>query len=390
MNILFIATTYPTPTRPRQGTFNYDLVASLRQNHDVRVIAPVPWIERLCSSKAGANSPSRDGEYHPTYFYPPKLLRHRYDDFYWQSILPSIKKLALTFAPDLVLSYWLHPDGKAAQRAARFLNAPCVVVSGGSDLRILAKVPSRKTAIQQVLSEAARLVVVSQDLATKAIDLGMSRDKIDVVYRGVDQRCFYPSAPDQARDACGLPRDAIVLLWSGRLEPVKNPSLLFHAATRWLERWGEQLKIIVAGDGSMRKELTKLCSRLGLDECVLMEGNLSQQELAIRFNAADITVLTSHSEGIPNVLLESISCGVPFVATDVGGVSEIATTGLDRLVPEDDIGALVDAVIKQIESPSCTKRDFLPAELFEMSSRFESILARVLSSWQADCLKAAQ
>ncbi|PAY21320.1 hypothetical protein CKO51_01710 [Rhodopirellula sp. SM50] len=391
MNLLYIATTYPTPTRPRQGMFNRNLVDALRVNHQVRVVAPIPWVERLRKPDSTSRStaePSPD-VFHPTYFYPPKLLRNHYDVFYWRSISPVLKQIRRTFTPDLVIGYWLHPDGRAALRAAESFRVPCVAVSGGSDLRLLPQHPARRRAIQSVLSDTQRLVVVSRDLAAQAIRLGMPPEKIDVVYRGVDHRCFHPSDRGDARDVCGLPRDAIVLIWSGRLESVKNPTLLLRAAQRWQMKWGNRLRILIAGDGSMRNELIKLRSRLGLDQCVRFEGNLSQQALAACYNAADAMVLTSHSEGIPNVLLESIACGVPFVATDVGGVSEIASPGVDRLVPDNDLDALVDAVVGQVESPSDAERDFVPDGLTEMASRFEAVFHRVVSSRKANTGKAA-
>ncbi len=392
MNLLYIATTYPTPTSPRQGMFNRNLVDALRVNHQVRVVAPVPWVERLRkpeSTSATATVESSSDVFHPTYIYPPKLLRNHYDGFFWRSIFPVLKRIQNTFTPDLVMGYWLHPDGRAALRAAEYFRVPCVVVSGGSDLRILPRTPGRRRAIQSVLADAQRLVVVSHDLAAQAIRLGMPTEKIDVVYRGVDHRCFHPSDRGDARDVCGLPRDALVLMWSGRLEPVKNPTLMLRAAQRWQLKWGDRLRILIAGDGSMRKELIKLRSRLGLDHCVRFEGNLSQPALAACYNAADAMVLTSHSEGIPNVLLESIACGVPFVATDVGGVSEIATPGVDRLVGDNDLDALVDAVVGQIDSPSNAERDFVPDGLREMASRFEAVFHRVVSSGNAKTDKAA-
>ena len=98
-------------------------------------------------------------------------------------------------------------------------------------------------------------MVVSRDLAEIATALGMPAEKIDVVYRGVDQDCFRAGNRDEARDACQIPREAIVLLWSGRLEAVKNPRMLLHAAARWQDRWGDRLRVLVAGDGSMSGEM---------------------------------------------------------------------------------------------------------------------------------------
>ena len=387
MKVLFLSTTYPTPVRPRQGMFNFHLIDSLRLHHDVRVIAPIPMGQLLPMGQLRGNGgiapdgqSSREGpiDFHPTYYYLPKLFRHLTDHFYWWSILPAVNRLGKTFKPDLVLGYWLHPDGAAAQRVASRFGVPCVVFSGGSDLRRLTANRKRKQAIQHVLSQADHLVVVSRDLAKVATELGIPANKIDVTYRGVNQRCFHPIDRAVARQGCQVSDDAVVLLWSGRLEPVKNPRLLLYAASQWKKHWGNRLQVLIAGDGAMRSELASLHSRLGLVDCVRFEGNLRQDDLALRYNAANVTVLTSHSEGIPNVLLESISCGTPFVATDVGGISEIASSELDRLVPDDDEAALVQAVIEHVESPRSSKREFVPNGLAEMAARFETVFEKVL------------
>jgi glycosyltransferase involved in cell wall biosynthesis len=93
--------------------------------------------------------------------------------------------------------------------------------------------------------------------------------------------------------------------------------------------------------------------------------------------------LTSHSEGIPNVLLESIACGTPFVATDVGGVSEIATSGLDRLIPNRDVNALVEQVVDLVNQGDHPERVFQPRSLDESARQFEAVF-RLLCDQAAD------
>ena len=80
-------------------------------------------------------------------------------------------------------------------------------------------------------------------------------------------------------------------------------------------------------------------------------GSKKQAELADWYRAADLTVLSSHSEGIPNVLLESLCCGTPFVATRVGGVAEIADERLHTLVPAGNPAALASGIVQRLLSP---------------------------------------
>jgi glycosyltransferase involved in cell wall biosynthesis len=95
---------------------------------------------------------------------------------------------------------------------------------------------------------------------------------------------------------------------------------------------------------------------------VTFVGYVPHSDLADWYTAADLTVLPSHSEGVPNVLLESIASGTPFVATRVGGIAEIADPVLDRLVAPGDPAALADAIVDALSMPQ-------PAERRALSTR---------------------
>lgn len=385
MKILLISTTYPTPTRPRQGAFNRVLVDALRVKHDVQVLAPIPWTQ-LHARRTETPAEKVD---HPIYFFTPKLMRQHHGLLYWHSIRRAVQSLGQRFIPDVVLGYWLHPDGFAATMAARYFNVASVVMSGGTDLRLLPQSRARRAKIQQVLRQADRLVVVSGELAERAKALGTVASKIDVVYRGVDRNFFQPTVKSAARRKCGVSESAIVILWVGRFELVKNPTLLLEATRLWKQKWGERVRVVMIGDGSLQGELNRLAQRLGLQDSLQLLPPMPQKRLADYYNAADLTVLTSHSEGIPNVLLESISCGKRFVSTDVGGIQEIACQGLDFLVPPGNMQAFAEAVIGSVQQDSVEKRRFKPYDSREMADELEKSLARAVASHRQSDARAA-
>ena len=373
MNVLLITTTYPTPAHPHQGAFNRVLVEALGARHDVRIIAPIPWTQ-VSRGTCDASDGSRT--LHPTYYYPPKMLRERHDLFYWWSIGRSLARLERRFSPDVVMGYWLHPDGAAALRAAERFRVPSIVMSGGTDLRLLPRDARRRQAISRVLETTDRVIVFSRELAVHAYRLGVPPDKLEVVYRGVDRRVFQPGRPGGVapcvRHTAACRGHRVGRSIRGRQESGPAPA----AAVRWKREWGDALRVILAGDGPLRKQLVQLRKQLGLQDAVVFAGNLTQTQLALHFGAADLTVLTSHSEGIPNVLLESIACGARFVATDVGGIAEIASPGMDRLVPAGNVSLLADAVIECIRTVPERRRTFMPTDLAGMAAQFDAVLER--------------
>ncbi len=110
-------------------------------------------------------------------------------------------------------------------------------------------------------------------------------------------------------------------------------------------------------------------------------GSVAHDELADYYRSADVTVLPSLSEGVPNVLLESIACGTPFVASNVGGISEIATAGVDRLVPAGDVKALAAAIRDQLAASTAgDKRSFLPDDWPTSAERLLDVIRPLVRS----------
>lgn len=380
MRILFITATFPTPQRPTQGAFNRELVRALSQQHEVRVVAPVPWPQRLRPApgilRAAPGMAAGHGVAYPTSFYPPKMLRSHYGSFLWHSIRRAVDQLTVDFVPQIVLGYWSHPDGEAAVRAARRAGVPAVVIAGGSDLRLLTRDRRRRAAIGRVLDRAERVVVLSRELAEHTDRLGISRTKIDIIHRGVDRDRFCPGGASEARQTLGIGPCGPHVLWVGRLVDVKNPQMVLRAAVGWKRRWQSHLRVSIIGDGPLGPQLRRMACQLDVDDVCHFVGSVPHAQLPHWYRAADVTVLTSHSEGLPNVLLESIACGTPFVATDVGGVREIATPGADALIPAGNHEALVDQVLQLTQRTKLAKRIFEPDGLPAMAGRFTEALHR--------------
>jgi glycosyltransferase involved in cell wall biosynthesis len=382
MRILLLTDNFPNPAQPTIGTFNLQMARALARTNELEVIAYVPWLQEWRLRRAGKRLERRRAEdrieiHHPRYLYPPGVMRTLYPWFLWRSIAATARDALKRFQPDVVFSYWLHPDGAVALRLARMAGVPAVVMSGGSDLLLLTKRPSRRRAIAQVLDEADAVVCVSEHLARAATLVGRTDTPVHVVRRGVALDRFCAGDRAAARARLGWDRGKRALLWVGRMSPEKGLDSLIEACARLPRDLDFSLHLV--GDGPLRGELVQRACRAGLAQRIVFAGAVAHAALPDWFRAADVTVLPSLSEGVPNVLLESIACGTPFVASDVGGISEIADPQADRLVPAGDAAALAGAIADQLNRRQLEPRRFVPGSWEDSAAALERVFRETIA-----------
>ncbi|MBI4552246.1 MAG: glycosyltransferase family 4 protein [Candidatus Latescibacteria bacterium] len=162
---------------------------------------------------------------------------------------------------------------------------------------------------------------------------------------GIDLSRF--SAAEQEgrtlREGLQLRPGELLVLWAGRLVPIKGCDAFLRACTI-VVRQHDTARFVIVGDGPLAESLRKMASRLGLDDRVRFVGYRS--DIPAWMWAADVFVLSSLNEGLGRVLLEAMACQTPIVATDVGGVSEIVQTGeTGLLVPPADPERLAEGIL---------------------------------------------
>jgi glycosyltransferase involved in cell wall biosynthesis/peptidoglycan/xylan/chitin deacetylase (PgdA/CDA1 family) len=358
MRFFFLTNDFPNPYQPTKGLFNLSLARALGREHNVQVVSPIPWVDewQAWTKKVGSLGPERvailDGikAHYPRYYYPPRILRHRYGFCYWSCIRSTVWGLINERLPDAILSYWAYPDGDAAIRLARMIGVPAAVIIGGSDVLMLPKAQRWRRCVLRVLRDADAVLAVSRDLRSKIIDLGASPEKVHTWSQGVDTDRFRPGDRAEARRRLGIPAEGKVLLWVGRMHPVKALDVLLAACARLRDR-GAGFRLYLVGDGPLRNSLEADSRSRGLSEVVRFVGSQLHTQLPDWYRAADVTVLPSWSEGLPNVLRESLASGTPFVASNVGGIPEIAQGAPDCLVPPGDPDALAGALARALDRP---------------------------------------
>jgi glycosyltransferase involved in cell wall biosynthesis len=355
MRILAITSLYPRYGNPGTAPFNRLQFDALAQTHEVAVIAPVAWAERLKSWGAFTASRRITNDagvrvYHPTYFYPPRFLRSSYGRFFLWSIRRLARKVISEFRPDAILACWAHPDGWAAVRIAREAGLPVLIKVIGSDVLIVTKDSRRRARVAETLRGADAVVAVSRDLAERVIRLGTDPERVKVIYEGINQQLFTPGHQGEARDRVGIADARPVLLFVGNLLLSKGAGIVIEAC-RLLRDRGVSFYCHMVGGGAETKAIQSMIDRFSLSDRVVLTGPRPQEGLPDWYRAADLVILPSFSEGIPNVLREAVACGRPFVATSVGGIPEITREPAGRLVPHGDPLALAGAIRAFFNNP---------------------------------------
>jgi D-inositol-3-phosphate glycosyltransferase len=207
----------------------------------------------------------------------------------------------------------------------------------------------REIGEQQVVEAADRLVANTHEEASELVELyGADPSRISVVPPGVDLERFTPGGAQgqaRARSALGVPSDAVLLLFVGRIQPLKAPDVLLRAAARMLERAPElrsRLVVAVVGgpSGTGLREptsLIRLARELGIADRVRFEPPADGAALVDWYRAADLVAVPSYSESFGLVALEAQACATPVVAADVGGLRDAVADGRSGLlVPGHD------------------------------------------------------
>ncbi|MCA9183091.1 MAG: glycosyltransferase [Planctomycetales bacterium] len=265
--------------------------------------------------------------------------------------LAAIRLMHAHFAPDAVL----------ALPIAEYLGVPLVTTCHGSDITVsdwnifrAGKISGLRYLLQRkdLLSYGARFIAVSDFLKQRMIDAGYPADKVVRHYVGVDTTRFVPL--EASRNSVD---HAPYVLSVARHSDVKGLDTLIKAFARVVARHPE-LRLVQIGDGELMPRLKSLAADHGLEDRIEFLGARRPQDVLWYMQRCRLLVLSSRrslngaEESFGLVLAEAAACGIPCVATLVGGIPEAVVAGQTGcLVPPDDVGALSDAIDGLIGCP---------------------------------------
>ncbi|MEO8037146.1 MAG: glycosyltransferase family 4 protein [Betaproteobacteria bacterium] len=366
---LLFSTLYPSAARPLHGIFVETRLRELLKTGEVdaKVVAPVPWFPasdpRFGAWSRFAATPRQEARHgvevwHPRYALPPRI---------GMSLAPFALALGARrvvsrlirdgFDFDLIDAHYYYPDGVAAALLAQWFNKPFVVTARGTDLNLLPHFAIPRRLIQWTAQRAAASVGVSGALTEVLAGLNAPRERLVTLRNGVDLQRFRPLSKADCRATLGLPKEARIILTVGHLVELKGNHIVVDAVAR-LRAQRQDVYLAIVGDGEERSRLESRVTGLGLGASVRFVGAVANADLAPWYSAADALVLASSREGWPNVLLESMACGTPVIASRIASTPEIVRDPVAGELFDRDpeaLAAAIDLVLGRPAHPSAVR-----------------------------------
>jgi teichuronic acid biosynthesis glycosyltransferase TuaC len=273
---------------------------------------------------------------HPRYFLLPKVSMPFHGLLMFLGCLRCVTKLNQNWKIDCIDAHFVYPDGMAAVLLGKVLKVPVTVSARGTDMNVYPSFRLIRPMIRWTLRCADQLVAVSSSLKEAMLKVGTREEKIRVIPNGVDTERFQPLPADIAKSRLSISPSGQTIVSVGALIPSKGHRLLMQAFSKILARH-QGLQLYIIGEGGERSSLEVLAKELGIDHVVHLVGKRPYEELPGWFSAGTVSCLLSSREGWPNVVTESLACGTPVVATNVGGIPEILCSA--------DLGIIVEQTI---------------------------------------------
>lgn len=357
MRILTFTTLFPNSNDESFGVFIYQRMAHVasRPGNHVTVIAPVPYFPRWLKSRrwnaiSGIPQVEQIGEltvHHPRYFLLPKVSMYLHGLLIFLGAFFTARRLHRQIFFDCIDAHYVYPDCLAAVLIGKLLKVPVLASARGTDINLFPKFRFLRSMIRWTLRNTDGNIGVCKALADEMITVGAPRDRVSVIGNGVDPQRFQPVDRAQARRQLNIDPQAQVVVAVGALIPRKGYHFLIPAIPAIL-KLNPRLLVYIVGKGDTR-QLKELAVEHGVEDRVIFVGSRPNEELKYWYSAADISCLVSSREGWPNVVLESLACGTPVVATGLWGVPEILVSPELGLMVQQDVISIAAGINRALQ-----------------------------------------
>jgi glycosyltransferase involved in cell wall biosynthesis len=352
MHVVLLGSAFPAHPEAGVDRVHVRRAFALATRVPVVVVVPTPWAPPALAGPGGrwgryAATPRRadiDGI---------RLLFPRYPQVPgmgpWAGVamalgaLTAVARLRRAGRCDVLFAQAVLPDGLAAVLLGRSLGVPVACLGRGTDVHGLAAASATTRWLAGWTVRRASAVGAVADALARTLARMAGGAPCAVLPSGVDLELFVPGSRRDARRVLRLDHEPRVILYVGRLAAGKGLDTLLEAFSV-LRAAVPSASLALVGSGPLQARLERRVLADGLARSVRLVGEVPHQAIPCWMQAADVVVLPSEAEGMPNVVREALACGRPVVATPVGDVPHVLSADAGRLVPAADPAALADAL----------------------------------------------
>jgi glycosyltransferase involved in cell wall biosynthesis len=363
LRLLTFTTLFPNAAQPNHGIFVENRLRHLvaETGTEATVLAPTWWFPsthpRFGPWAAFAAVPRHEQRHglavhHPRALTMPKLGMYTAPYALYRAARRELRRLiAQGQSFDAIDAHYLYPDGVAALWLARDFRLPLAITARGSDVTELPDYRIPRALIQRAIAGADALITVSAGLKRRLVELGAPDEKVTVLRNGIDTALFHPGpwpdTGDRAAMRARLGLTGPTLISVGGLIPRKRHHLAIDAMALL-----PGATLLILGAGPEHAALEARATQRGVADRVRLLGPRPHAELPAYYAAADLSVLASSREGWANVLLESMACGTPVVASDIPGNPEVVQRRDAGLIVRDNTAeGIAEAVQNLLANP---------------------------------------
>lgn len=338
MKILVISSLYPKRNiDDNNGIFiQQQLLALYKYHHcDISVISPIPYVPPFLSSiktkwskyKSVPYSDNISGinVFYPRYFRPPGEIFYGSSSNIMDNNLGSfIRSQIRIFKPDIVQAYNGTPQGYVAAKTGLRYKIPVIVSFRGDDTNSYPSYTGNLNKTIFVINNSTIITTVSYDLKKKLGLIASSVKPIKVIYNGCNNKMFYPNkkAGNILRKHKGFKKNDIIIVFLGNGQQEQKGVVDAIISFNYLKKRISNVKFLFLGYNNLNAKVNNRLKNTSLDD-IYFAGKIKHNEIGNYLNIGDIFILPSWKEGLPNALLEAMACGLPVVASNVGGIPEV-------------------------------------------------------------------
>lgn len=309
--------------------------------------------------------------YHNIFFHQVEINQYSVFQYppYDIQLATKLAEVAVREKLDLIHAHYAIPHAFCAivARQMAALDFKIVTTLHGTDITVLGQDPIMANAIRFGIEKSDSVTAVSHALVKETRSLIQTKKNIRTVYNFIDERVYRKMDGSHLKEEYGITEEKVIIHVSNfrKIKRVQDVVFTFSKIRKIL-----RAKLLLVGDGPEMPTVMNLVQKLQLDRDVLFLGK--QQNVEELYSMSDLMLLLSEKESFGLVLLEAMACGVPCIATDIGGIPEVIEHGVNGYLCEvGDIDLAADYAIKILRDANLHSR-FVEKGLEKVNTMFSS------------------